>query len=381
MSNIAAVFQIGSLGDTIVSVPVLRSLTELLPECSEYLLVSRFDNAANVAPKHVFEMASKVRYRLDYHGMGTKLQRFHSASSLLGKLRFFRPRYCVYLMPADRSPKQVFRDRLFFKAGGVRELLGFRALSKNDYSPSAAYRNTEAFLRFRRVWNEQAEEKFQRYGAAPILAPDEDSRNHVSAWLETIGSSSEQPLVAVCPFSNFESRNWPSQSVVKLLRKLEGEGGVRTLLLGGEKDREAADSIIAEAGTGVNACGAMSPSESAALLQRCRLAICTESGPMHLAGALGIPTVTTFSRINSDLERWFPLGRNHTILYRSVPCAGCRLRVCPVEGHPCMVKITAEEVFLVTMRKLQGLCTSAEDVSESMNGTLLEHWNLPPVQC
>ncbi len=377
MSNLAAVFQIGSLGDAIVSVPVLRSLKEFLPDCSEYLLVSRFDTAYKVAPTHVFEMAQPLTHRLDYQGIGTRMQRLHSVQTLLGKLRYFRPRYCVYLMPADRSPGQVFRDRLFFKAGGVRELVGFRALTEEDFSAETnTYRSTEAYLRFRRLWKERADEKFPVYSTAPVLNPSDEDRSRVCRWLAAQNYKPEQPLIALCPFSNYTSKNWPSSSVITLLRRLELEAGAKTLILGGEKDRQSADVIVSAAGAGINACGEFLPSESAALLERCRLAICSDSGPMHLAGALGIPTLTTFSRINGSMHQWFPLGRNHTMLYRDVKCAGCSLKVCPIEGHPCMTNITADEVFEAAMRKLKGLPILAEQLT----GTLVENWSLPPVQ-
>lgn len=68
--SIAFVFQIGSLGDTIVSIPALRSIRELLPGCSEYLLVSRFETALYVAPSHVFEMAWEPLREIQYFGSG-----------------------------------------------------------------------------------------------------------------------------------------------------------------------------------------------------------------------------------------------------------------------------------------------------------------------
>ena len=372
--ELAAVFQIGSLGDAIVSVPVLRSLRELLPECSEYLLVSRFDTPSNVAPTHVFDMVRKPKHQLEYEGIGTVLQRTLSVERLLRKLRYFRPRYCVYLMPAERTAGQVMRDRLFFKAGGVRELLGFRTLTQEDYnSDASSYQNTEPYLRFRRLWNEEAEAKFPGYSVAPLLTPSDESRRNVNTWLVSRSCLGNQPLVVVCPFSNFSSRNWPDSSVARLIGRLEQEVGAKTIILGGGKDKQPANSILDMAKVGINACGELSLSDSAALLERANLAICTESGPMHLAGALGTPTLTTFSRINKNLHQWFPLGRSHTILYRDVECAGCSLRTCPVQGHPCMVDITADEVFDAAARKLRGLPVSAEHLT----GTLVTAWELP----
>jgi ADP-heptose:LPS heptosyltransferase len=133
---------------------------------------------------------------------------------------------------------------------------------------------------------------------------------------------------------------------------LEKSLSVETVLLGGRKDIPQAQAL---ATVGLNACGIFSLEESAALLQACSLAVCVDSGPMHVAGALGVPLVIVFSRMNTQLARWFPLGDNYTILYREVSCAGCRLQNCTVEGHPCIADITLEQIASAVSAKLSGL--------------------------
>ena len=378
MSNLAAIFQIGSLGDSVVSVPVLRSLRELLPDCDEYVLASRFDTHANVMPSSIFEMAWAPRYRVDYLGAGTRLQKLSSIARVIAKLRYYRPRYCIYLMPSDRTVNQVRRDRLFFRAAGVRELIGFRPMLDSELSPPAGTdftRSTEAFLRFKRVWNGQAEAKFSTYAATPMLCPDSEARGFIEDWLQYHPRIAGKKLVAVCPFSNFASKSWPLSASVELVRRLEQEPDIVTVLLGGGKDREIAEGIIQAARGGINSCGDFSPAQSAALLQRCNLVVCADSGPMHMAGALGVPTVTTFSRISGQLHRWFPFGSNHTILYRDVMCAGCRKTICPVQGHPCMANISVEEVLRATLRRLRGLPVTAHP---SLNRTCILNWDIFP---
>ena len=100
MSNLVAVFQIGSLGDSIVSLPTLLSIKELLPDCSEYLLVSRFDSKLKVLPSDIFDMAWKPSLKLQY------APRLLSVASTLVKLRYYRPKYCVYLMASEREPEK-----------------------------------------------------------------------------------------------------------------------------------------------------------------------------------------------------------------------------------------------------------------------------------
>jgi len=68
------------------------------------------------------------------------------------------------------------------------------------------------------------------------------------------------------------------------------------------------------------------------------------TGPAHLAAAVGTPVVSLFAP-TVPAVRWRPWRVPHVLLYRDVPCAGCRARVCPVEGHPCLGGVTVEEVL------------------------------------
>src|SRR5437868_4634898 len=99
MSRLGVVFQIGSLGDSILSLPALRSLRKLVPDCGEYLLVDRFDDAMKVVPVDVFDMMWRPRQRLTYRGSGPRLGRAISIASVAMQLRHYRPYYGIYLMP------------------------------------------------------------------------------------------------------------------------------------------------------------------------------------------------------------------------------------------------------------------------------------------
>jgi ADP-heptose:LPS heptosyltransferase len=357
MSDLAVVFQIGSLGDSIVSVPTLLSLKQLLPSVSEYLLVTKIESNLKISVNEVFDMAWKPKGQITFQRTGSKLEQLGSIAALIAKLRYHRPRYCVYLAPADRSQKHVKRDERFFRAGGVRELIGFRAFTEEELRGDGApsFRNSEAYLRFLRVWDCPAEAEFLRYAAPPIFVTDLNARKTVQKWLGARRRYPERRLVALCPFSNWPSRDIPYAAIVELLRGLENALGAEVVLLGGTKDADTAERAICEARVGLNACGAFSVSDSAALLQSCRLAICTESGPMHLAGALNIPSVVVFSRTNKYFGRWFPLGNRHTILYREAKCAGCDSVHCGVAGHPCMTDITVDQILAASTSRLNGL--------------------------
>jgi hypothetical protein len=351
---LAVVFQIGSLGDTVLSVPSLLSLRELLPDCTDYLLLSGFQGNKKVHPGQIFDMAWPAKQKLNYKAKGKRLECLLSAAGALARLRYYRPRYGVYLLPSARFQHQVDRDISFFHAGGVRELHGFRTLTPQErpLKEDLSKFTTESFLRFKRLWNEQAEEKYDSYCRSPLLQPPAAAITAVKTWLAQNRRKPEHALVTVCPFSNDTARDLEPSVVVSLLKKMESELRVETLLLGGGKDHTRIEQICLEAGTGLNACGVFSPSESAALFSQSKLAVCVDSGPLHLAGAVNIPTVVAYAVVNKPFHLFFPLGQNHTLLYQKVSCAGCGKTVCPVEGHPCMSRTTAEQIFQAIRDKL-----------------------------
>ena len=357
MSSTAAVFQIGSLGDSIVSVPSLLSLRELLPDCSEYILVNRVQDSVRVLSVEVFDQTWKPKVYLPYLGTGNIIKRAISVSSVLARLRYFRPRYAVYLLPAERTSAQVDRDRAFFRAAGVRELVGFRELSPEETGHNACPAITcgQAYLRFRRLWNEKADEKFPEYAKPPLLTTTPAAHERVKRWLDANRRFPGRAIAAVAPFSNAEAKHWVPSSTVELLNRLEAGAGVEAVLIGARKDFQSAADVVSSAGAGLNACGQFSVEESAALFSLCRAAVCVDSGPMHLAAAVGLPTTAIFSRTNPNFCRWLPLGESSTVLYREVGCAGCNLLSCNVPGHPCMSEVSVDDVMSITAKKLAGV--------------------------
>ena len=89
--------------------------------------------------------------------------------------------------------------------------------------------------------------------------------------------------------------------------------------------------------------GATTLAALAGVLARADAVVVGNTGPAHLAAAVGTPVVSLFAP-TVPAARWRPWAVAHELLYRPVPCAGCRARVCPVEGHPCLAGVSAGEV-------------------------------------
>jgi len=99
---------------------------------------------------------------------------------------------------------------------------------------------------------------------------------------------------------------------------------------------------------GINLGGRTSLSELAYLYKKARFVITTDSGPMHLAAAVGTPVIALFGP--TDPARTGPYGEGHTIVREELPCSPCFLKKCPTKK--CMKEILPEQVFAVVKNKL-----------------------------
>jgi heptosyltransferase III len=87
------------------------------------------------------------------------------------------------------------------------------------------------------------------------------------------------------------------------------------------------------------------------LLGSARLFVGHDSGPMHLAAAVGTRCVAVFSARN--LPRvWFPFGTNHRVIYHDVPCKGCGLETCTKFKKQCITSVSVDEVFSTVVEAL-----------------------------
>jgi ADP-heptose:LPS heptosyltransferase len=122
------------------------------------------------------------------------------------------------------------------------------------------------------------------------------------------------------------------------------------VLLGADVERHRSQVLLDQwRGAGLNLCGRLSVRESAAVLSRARLFCGHDSGPLHLAAAVGTPCVAVFSSRNLP-GVWFPYGSQHEVIYHRIDCEGCQREVCPDRNKECIRSITVDEVLAALMR-------------------------------
>jgi len=158
--------------------------------------------------------------------------------------------------------------------------------------------------------------------------------------------------VVIFPGASIPERRWGSENFQALCRRLR-QDGVPVVVVGGAGDRASAERIAA--GTEVlNLAGQTSLVETSALIAASRCLVTGDSGLMHIAAGLGVPTVSLFGP--GIEEKWAPKGKRHVVLNARLSCSPCtKFGVTPdcSRGAACLSAITVDEVFGAVMMQLE----------------------------
>jgi ADP-heptose:LPS heptosyltransferase len=162
----------------------------------------------------------------------------------------------------------------------------------------------------------------------------------------------ETPYVVVHPGASVSARAWAPARHAELVGALVA-GGWHVAVTGGPGERDltarvAAGAITAglvRAGERVRDLGgATDLAQLAAVIAGAAAIVVGNTGPAHLAAAVGTPVVSLYAP-TVPAVRWRPWMVPHELIGVDVPCAGCRARTCPVPGHPCLGGVTTTDVL------------------------------------
>jgi heptosyltransferase-2 len=174
------------------------------------------------------------------------------------------------------------------------------------------------------------------------------SADEVSRWLQAQGLG-DGPAVALAPGSVGSSKRWTYYPQVA---KLLAERGLDVWVIGGLGEKEIAQDIVAAAGERVRDLTGTDLRNGVLAMAAAKLAISNDSGLMHIAAALGTPTMGIFGPTSP--YHWAPLnGLAATVQTKTVvPCQPCHRPVCRMNDHRCMRDIPAADVTEIAMRVL-----------------------------
>ncbi|HEY6009714.1 MAG TPA: lipopolysaccharide heptosyltransferase II [Geobacteraceae bacterium] len=302
------------IGDTILTVPFLRNLRRAEPDARIVWVVDPATADVVKGIPYVDELVFWDPARPHGDGRGTH-------RTLRDKLRFVRELHRrrfdkVYVLKRSLSSAIIAlltgaRSRVGFNTEGRGPLLTTRVPYRHDRHE---VENFLAVLRADRV------PVHDTHLEAWLSA---DEQGFAARFLELHGVGAGEKLVGIHPFASNQVRAWHEENFIAVANELQGRYGARIVLFGGERDREPAARMAERiVPAPVMAVGETTLRQSMALLARCGLLVCNDSGVMHLGAALGVPLVAIFGP--QSPVKFGPWGERCRVVHSGFPCSPCR---------------------------------------------------------
>ena len=330
----------GQIGDMVCALPAMQAIRNRFPN-AQITLLSSAGEAGNPGIEGLASALPWLDRVLSY-----------SAQSIAGmggikalRADLAQQKFDLWIaLPQDLTNAQTeFRNLIFARWVGVRWAGGF-------------FVNT-----VQRVLRQQAQCcQFEREstllldrvqsmglgipGTDGVFIIDEALEKNMQEKIRQAGLLDGRPILAIAPGGKRPQNRWPVERFSELARRWTDRGGV-VLVIGGVSDAALAECIAANTNPSacVRFCGTTTLVESIALLRRCKVLAANDSGPMHLAAAVGIPCVVAFSARDFPVK-WFPHGAGHSVIRKDVECSPCLTEQC-THDNICITQITVEEMW------------------------------------
>lgn len=309
------IFRIGSIGDTVVALPCFHLIARAFPAMRRIVIADISTSQKTAGVETVLGGSGLIDGIINFPPRGRRLR---DLLSLRAAIRATGASTLVYV--ADRDLPRTLRDLCFFRLCGIRRVIG-APLSRD-------------LRRYRRdpVSGEAEEEVSRLLRCLAALGPidlDEASSwdlrlqpDEIRTADQALASLGGTPFVALNVGGKIASKDWGDANWTALLRKLAAAFPQLGLVSIGSADEFDRHQGLAAAWPGptLNLCGRLAPRGSAAAMRAANLFLGHDSGPMHLAAAVGVPCVSLFGNFNRP-RTWYPHGARHRIIHdlRGVP--------------------------------------------------------------
>ena len=324
------------VGDAVMTVPALRQLRRLFPNAHITL-------ATRAWAKGLFADVEYLDELLVHEGSGLR--------SVVKQVREWRKREfdLAVIFPNSLETALVASlARVPLRIGYATEGRQ-RLLSHPLELPEWRSSKHEVFYYLRLIaeleWLVNQEQTFLDTQPDASLEVSASRQSAARDLLGAYGVDTERDrVVALCPGSiNSRAKRWPAERYAALGDKLSEQLGSKILLVGSAAEAEVSAAVAAQMNsTAIDLTGKTDLAELVALLSLVNLLVTNDTGPAHIAAALGRPTLVIFGPTNPLTTRPFsPYGE---IIREPPDCAPCMLRDCPID-HRCMTAISPQDVF------------------------------------
>ncbi len=352
------------LGDAVMSIPALQRLRQAKPRARITLLTpeklaglwegqSFLDDLLLFSPGDgLWKTARRLRAR-QFSTAVAFPNSIRSALELwLGRIPqragYARPGRTLFLTNPV-PPREGARPMRKRSAGEIRQLL---ARAPSPPPPPASAHHIHDYLRLVSVLGASAEP------LPPRIAISQEESEETAARLGLSAARADRPFLGLNPGAEYgPAKRWPVQSFIAAAAAIHRATGCRWIVFGGPSDREIAHFVCTGLGRElpgqpvINLAGQTTLRELAAAFTSCRLLLSNDTGPMHLAAAVGTPVIVPFGSTSPEMTGPVWSAAAQLVRAPGVPCSPCFRRECPIDFR-CMNGITPEAIVAAALRAL-----------------------------
>jgi heptosyltransferase-2 len=323
--------EVNWLGDLVMSLPALKAVRRGFPDARLSVLIkaelaSFFDGAG--------WLNEVIPYRVG-RSLGGLADRRHVVAEIRSRrfdlaVLFPRSFESAFWTALARVPRRVG-----FAADG-RGLM----LTHKTVRPAALFRSHQVYDYLYLLRNTLGID-----GDRTDFVPDVSAthRDTMRDWLTTHRRGDGRVIALAVAAAYGPAKEWPVARFAALVDRLAANHGVECVLVGASSERPRCEMVASASRHGaVIAAGETNVGQLVALLSLCDGFAGNDSGAMHVAGALGLPTVGIFTSTNP--QRTGPLGAHARALYRRIECSPCLKRTCKFGHYDCLKQTGAEDV-------------------------------------
>ena len=328
------IVKLSAIGDVIHTLPSLAVLRGFYPDAHITWVVE--EEAADLVRNHPYLdevlVSRRKKWSKDFRA-GQFRQPLREISSFINTLR--QRHYDLVI-----DFHGLFKSSIIVFLSGGKRKLGYNSLQEL----SGLFLNEK----ISEDMNKHAVDRyldFARYLGAKIdkvqfVLPSNKEKEEKAQILLRKYNLEDKKFIAINPIALWETKLWSNEKFARLADLIYDYLQMKVVFTGSEK--ETLGKITSSTNKEIiNLGGQTSLPELACLYKQARIVISTDSGPMHLAAAVGTPVIALFGP--TDPARTGPYGFGHTIIRTEIPCSPCFLKNCSTKK--CMADISPEQVF------------------------------------
>ena len=346
--------ELARIGDLIVTTPVLRSTRKQFPNAHIAILTQQSTsdiliNNSNINEIIVIRSEKQVYSR--FRGLMTiRRRRFQVAVSLSpGFWNSFMTQLCGaryktgYLV--DTSDKATFYNDHLIQTSGFSILQEIR-YRKEEHLIERAYKAVYPLGVAGEDWRTE-------------LNPSKANFAEVDEVLREKGISKQDVLIVMHPMAGWFYKAWPERHFVKLANRILSCYDTTLILIGGSADKEKIDRMSRLIKGNITCLLGLPLLQSAALISYARLFIGNDSGPTHIARAVGAPIVALYGPTNPKTTGY--QGENIAVIANTISCSPCTQTTCK-RTPSCLEEISVDQVFDAVVSQMRKILSHSNNV-------------------